>query len=96
MAGEGGFEPPIPVPKTGALPLGHSPISYSDWPILWPCIRGFVSQRVSLRRQNLSDPLGHPIEFSRLSHVDFRLFRPTSDALHRLKRLSVPQSGFDH
>ena len=25
VAGEGGFEPPIPVPKTGALPLGHSP-----------------------------------------------------------------------
>src|ERR1700738_710334 len=31
MAGEGGFEPPIPVPKTGALPLGHSPKL-----VLWP------------------------------------------------------------
>lgn len=25
MVGAGGFEPPMPVPKTGALPLGYAP-----------------------------------------------------------------------
>ena len=25
MAGVAGFEPAIPIPKTGALPLGHTP-----------------------------------------------------------------------
>ena len=25
LVGAGGFEPPMPVPKTGALPLGYAP-----------------------------------------------------------------------
>ena len=46
MAGVPGFEPGIPIPKTGALPLGHPPtILNGDLPLK----DSFVNQKAKIR-----------------------------------------------
>ena len=40
MVGAGGFEPPMPVPKTGALPLGYAPPKFISTLLSFNLARG--------------------------------------------------------
>jgi hypothetical protein len=58
MAGAPGFEPGMPVPKTGALPLGDAPINLKNQKRVKPYKIGFVKvQWVYFIRIRVNSPL---------------------------------------